>query len=185
MSKPQLSLALLSGGGILLEIALTRLFSTLFFPPYVFAIISVAVLGIGLGAALATARPAWRRPSRSRLYLTAAGYSTLILLLTVVWTAAVDWRGALLVLVLLPYLFIGLALATKYTALILLPPLVIGGISRIGLDREGQPLVLYCACTPGNRYAVPGPTVNVQISLENTVFHKNRFLRLVSLVIHI
>ncbi|MFC1529627.1 glycoside hydrolase family protein [Gemmatimonadota bacterium] len=33
------------------------------------------------------------------------------------------------------------------------------------LDRQGQPLVLYCACTPGNGYAVPGPTVNVQISL--------------------
>ena len=116
MTKAQLSLALLSGGGLLLEIALTRLLSTLFFPPYVFAIISVAVLGIGVGAALATVRPAWRRPERSPFYLAGAGYGTLVLLLIVVWTAAVDWRGALLSLVLLPYLFVGLALATIFSA---------------------------------------------------------------------
>ena len=95
MTKLQISLALLSGSGILLEIALTRLFSTLFFPPYVFAIISVAVLGIGLGAALATARPVWRRPSRIPFYLAATGYSALILVLTVVWTTSIDWAGAL------------------------------------------------------------------------------------------
>ena len=35
------------------------------------------------------------------------------------------------------------------------------------LDRQGQPLVLYCACTPGNGYVMPGPTVNVQISLRS------------------
>lgn len=34
------------------------------------------------------------------------------------------------------------------------------------VDRRGQPLVLYCACMPGNGYAVPGHTVNVQISLS-------------------
>ncbi len=111
-----LSLALLSGGGISLEIALTRLFSTLFFPPYVFAVISIAVLGIGLGAAIATARPAWRRLDRLPLYLVLTGYTTLALLLAVVWTAAIDLHGALFVLVLLPYLFIGLALATIFSA---------------------------------------------------------------------
>jgi ABC-type dipeptide/oligopeptide/nickel transport system permease subunit len=42
-------LALLSSAGLILEISLTRLFSTLFYPPYVFAILSLAVLGIGLG----------------------------------------------------------------------------------------------------------------------------------------
>jgi hypothetical protein len=90
-------------------------FSTLYFPPYVFAIISTAVLGIGLGAALAAARPAWRQPTRSPFYLAASGYSCLILLLTTVWTASIDWPGVLLALVLLPYLFIGLALATIFS----------------------------------------------------------------------
>jgi len=111
-----LMLALLSGGGLFLEIALTRLFSTLFFPPYVFAIISVAVLGIGLGAAIATIRPAWRNSGRIPFYLSLAGYTTLALLLITVWTASIDLHGGLLVLVLLPYLFIGLTLATIFSA---------------------------------------------------------------------
>ena len=110
------SLALLSGGGIFLEIALTRLFSTLFFPPYVFAIISVAVLGIGLGAALATVRSAWRELSHLSLYLGLTGYTSLALLLVTIWTSSIDLHGGLLILVLLPYLFIGLALATLFSA---------------------------------------------------------------------
>ena len=115
-SRQQLSLALLSGSGIFLEIALTRLFSTLFYSPYVFAIISVAILGLGLGAALATGRAAWRQPRRLPLYLVLAGYASLILLLAAVWTASLDLRGGLLALVTLPYLFIGLALATLFSA---------------------------------------------------------------------
>ena len=115
-SRQQLSLALLSGSGIFLEIALTRLFSTLFYSPYVFAIISVAILGLGLGAALATGRAAWRLPRRLPLYLVLAGYASLILLLAAVWTASLDLRGGLLALVTLPYLFIGLALATLFSA---------------------------------------------------------------------
>ncbi|MDX1519995.1 MAG: hypothetical protein R3264_00030 [Anaerolineae bacterium] len=110
------TLALLSGGGLFLEIALTRLFSTLFFPPSVFAIISVAVLGIGLGAALATAYPGWRNLNRLPLYLALTGYTTLALLLISVWTAAIDLYGGLFAVVLIPYLFIGLALATMFSA---------------------------------------------------------------------
>lgn len=115
-SRQQLGLALLSGSGIFLEIALTRLFSALFYAPYVFAVISVAILGLGLGAALATGRAAWRQPRRLPLYLVLAGYAGLILLLAAVWTASLDLRGGLLALVSLPYLFIGLALATLFSA---------------------------------------------------------------------
>lgn len=109
-------LLLLSGGGIFLEIALTRLFSTLFFPPYVFAIISLAILGIGLGAALATGRATWRSLRRLPLYLALAGCAVLMLLLTVVWTISIDLHGALLGLVILPYFFTGLALATIFSS---------------------------------------------------------------------
>jgi len=42
-------------------------------------------------------------------------------------------------------------------------------------DRGDQPLVLYCTCTPGNEYAVPGPTVNVQIALSPDVIAKELF----------
>jgi hypothetical protein len=114
--RHQFGLALLSGSGLFLEISLTRLFSTLFFAPYVFAILSVAVLGIGLGAALATARPTWRSPARLPLYLNLAGVSTLALLLTVVWTVSLDLRGGLLLLVLLPYLWVGLSLVSIFSA---------------------------------------------------------------------
>lgn len=109
-----LSLALLSGGGIFLEITLTRLFSTIFFPPAVFAIISLAVLGIGLGAALASWRPAWRRSGRLGLYLALAGFSTLALLLAVVWTVPLAGLGALLGLVVAPYFFVGLTLSAIF-----------------------------------------------------------------------
>lgn len=115
LRRQQLGLALLSGSGLFLEISLTRLFSTLFFAPYVFAILSVAVLGIGLGAALATVRPAWRSPARLPLYLSLAGLSTLLLLLTVVWTLGLDLRGGLLLLVLPPYLFVGLSLVIIFS----------------------------------------------------------------------
>ncbi|MCB0173262.1 MAG: hypothetical protein KDJ97_22245, partial [Anaerolineae bacterium] len=111
-----ITLALLSGGGLMLEIALTRFFSTLFFPPYVFAVISIAILGLGLGAALATVRPAWRQLTHVTLYLTLAGYAVILLLLVAVWTASINLNGVLLALVLLPYLFIGLALATIFSA---------------------------------------------------------------------
>ena len=111
-----LTLFLLSGTGIFLEITLTRLFSTLFYPPYVFAIISVAILGIGLGAALGTSQSGWRNPSRLPLYLLLAGSATLAVLLVTVWTASINMYGTLLAMVLLPYLFVGLALVTIFGA---------------------------------------------------------------------
>jgi hypothetical protein len=110
-----LSLALLSGGGLFLEIALTRLFSTLFYPPFVFAVISIAILGIGLGAALATGRPAWRHPARLVWHLVLAGLATVALLLAAVWIASVDVAWLLLALVVLPYFFLGLALTTFFS----------------------------------------------------------------------
>jgi len=132
------TLALLSGGSLFLEIALTRLFSTLFFPPTVFAIISIAVLGIGLGAALATWRPGWRESSQLPHYLVLAGAGALVLLVTVVWSATVDLLGALLGLVLLPYLFIGLALATIFSA----SPQASPGLYRADLVGAGLGAVL-------------------------------------------
>jgi len=110
------SLLLLSFASIFLEIALTRLFSTLFYPPYVFAIISLAVLGLGLGAALAAWRAPWRAAARLPLYLSLGGLLALALLLTAVFTASLDLHGGLLALVPLPYFWLGLGLATFFSA---------------------------------------------------------------------
>lgn len=107
---------MLSAGGLLLEISLTRLFSTLFYPPYVFAILSLAVLGIGLGAAAATWRPRWRRPAHLPLYLSMAAAASVVLTLFAVETAAINLQVPLLILLVTPYAFIGLALATFFSA---------------------------------------------------------------------
>ena len=109
-------LALLSGAGLVLEISLTRLFSTLFYPPYVFAILSLAVMGIGLGAAVVTWRAGWRRDDYVPVYAALAGLGTLVLVVFAVLTAARNLQIPLLVLVVLPYACIGLALATLFSA---------------------------------------------------------------------
>jgi hypothetical protein len=111
----QISVGLLSGSGLLLEIALTRLFSALFYPPYVFAVLSLAVLGLGLGAALATWRAPLRRQRLAPAYAALAGLSTVLLVVLAVRLASLDARALLILLVALPYLFIGLALATLFS----------------------------------------------------------------------
>jgi hypothetical protein len=116
MTKRLFTLAMLSAGGFLLEITLTRLFSTLFFPPYVFAVISLAILGIGLGAGAAAWRANLRREDFVPLYGIAAGISCLILVIFTVLTTAIDARPVLFILVTIPYACVGLAVATIFSA---------------------------------------------------------------------
>ncbi|MCB0161812.1 MAG: hypothetical protein KDD83_26925, partial [Caldilineaceae bacterium] len=72
--------ALLAAGGLMLEIGLTRLFSTLYYPPYVFVVLSLAVLGIGLGAGLVAWQPGLARAGLLPWY--AGGASVTALLVT-------------------------------------------------------------------------------------------------------
>ena len=83
-------LALFSGSSLYLEIALTRLLATIYYPPYVFAAISLAILGIGLGAALASWQTALRRETLISSYMGLAGLGGLILVAFAVLTAAYD-----------------------------------------------------------------------------------------------
>jgi hypothetical protein len=115
-SRRLLSLALLSASGLFLEITLTRLLSTLFYPPYVFAILSLALLGIGLGAAAATFWPRLRQQEQLPTYLAFSGVSTLFLVGFAILTASIDLRPLLVLLLLCPYLFIGLALVTLFSS---------------------------------------------------------------------
>ena len=68
-----LGTGVLSASALLLEIALTRLFSVLYFPPYVYFIISVSILGIGIGAALPALRPALASGSHLTRYCAGRG----------------------------------------------------------------------------------------------------------------
>lgn len=109
------AVALLSAAGLMLEVALTRLYATLFYPPTVFAVLSLAVLGIGLGAAAATLRPAWQARERASSYLALASLSALLMPLAAALLPP-SWRLALYLPLPLPYFFMGLALVAIFAA---------------------------------------------------------------------
>jgi len=106
---------LLSASALFLEIVLTRLFSLLYFPPYVFLILSFAILGIALGAALCALRPSLSSEPRLVLYSSGAGLSSLLLILFAALPAAQDLQIVLFILLLIPYLFVGLALSSLFS----------------------------------------------------------------------
>jgi hypothetical protein len=91
------------------------LLSTLYFPPYVFAVISLAILGIGLGAAVAS----WRTNLRSSAYLPVytllAGFSILVVFGFATLTASVNLQVLLFILIALPYCFVGIIFATIFS----------------------------------------------------------------------
>ena len=111
-----LGTAILSASALLLEIALTRLFSVIFFPPYVFLIISVAILGIGIGAAIAALRPALTQRIGLSLGSLAAAFSTILLLLFGVSGVATELNVILLILLALPYVCFGWVLSALFSA---------------------------------------------------------------------
>lgn len=115
MLKRLFSLFLLSGGGLALEICLTRLFAAVYFPPYVFAVLALAVLGIGLGAALGTLQPRLQREAQISRYMALAGLMALVIVIVFTLTASIDLSALLLALVIVPYALIGLALVALFS----------------------------------------------------------------------
>jgi len=105
---------LLSGGGLFLEVALTRLFSVLYYPPFVFAVLSLAVLGVGLGAAGAAWRAGLRRVALLPLYLVLTGGAFAALLAYAVLFGHAR-SAPILGLITLPYVFVGLAISTLFS----------------------------------------------------------------------
>lgn len=102
----------LGAGGLILEIALTRLFSVLLFYHYVFLVLAVALLGLGLGGALASLLP--DRATRGQEY--AAGAAALAALSTIAVTiVSARWLPSSMPLLhgavaLIPFLFVGIAM---------------------------------------------------------------------------
>lgn len=103
-----LSLTAFSAGALALEITLTRLLATLYYPPLIFAVLSLAVLGIGIGAALATTTPSLR--PQIPLWMTLAGASALVLTPVILLLSTVDLLPVLIASLGVPYVFVGLAL---------------------------------------------------------------------------
>jgi len=117
-----IAVALISLAALALEVVLTRLFSVLYFPPAVFAILSLAILGMGLGAALVTWRPRWQNPRNLAGYQAAAATAVIGIVAAAVLmgtgrTGDLPLQQAVLfVLVVLPYLFTGMSLTTIFSA---------------------------------------------------------------------
>lgn len=114
-SSIKLFIALLSAGGILLEITLTRVLSTLYYPPSVYAVLSLAILGIGLGAGLATASKRLRIIEALPIYAVLAGFSTFALIFAILLTSVTGNILVIGVVMLVPYISIGLAFATAFS----------------------------------------------------------------------
>lgn len=111
-SSQAFTVGMITLAGLMLEIGLTRLFSVLFFPPTVFAILSLAILEIGWGAALVLGISGGREAARAPLYLGLGGASVVVI--TAVSTIPA-LQLTLFGLVILPYLFIGMALTTIFS----------------------------------------------------------------------
>jgi hypothetical protein len=103
------SLSLLSGAGLCLEITLTRLLSVLYYPQVVFVVLSFAILGIGLGAAIAALRPTLRADHLIPYYMALAGIFSLVLIL------AHNLQTILFILLVLPFVCIGLTFASLFS----------------------------------------------------------------------
>ena len=96
LKKPLLFLAvaLTTFTGMVLEIALTRVLSILFFYNYVFVILSVAVLGMGLGAAVVhRQRKLWANGQLGWLALAAANGPPTGTWPRIPWTRRRRWPG--------------------------------------------------------------------------------------------
>ncbi|MDZ7704447.1 MAG: hypothetical protein U5L04_08210 [Trueperaceae bacterium] len=110
----RLGLGVLAVGGVWLELSLVRLLSALYFYNHVYLVLSLAVLGLGLGAALATRFARLRQTKHVGFYALLAALATLLLAALTLYAATTPWRLLPLALAVLPHLFAGLALATLF-----------------------------------------------------------------------
>lgn len=112
MSLRLFALGLFSAALLLIELGFTRLFATRYYPPFVFVILSVAILGLGVGAALVTVGATLRRPERLPRYTAGAALCTLLVIGAV---GIIEQTTLLLFLATLPFLCAGLVLATIFS----------------------------------------------------------------------
>lgn len=118
-------LGLTSASSILLEVALTRLYSAVLFYHYVFAVVSMAVAGLAGGAILShrlgLAEGTWQAFCRGQSRLTAVGAGSVAVALgVVVWIPAGETWGtyaAYFVPATLPFVFFGMVLSAWFRRL--------------------------------------------------------------------
>lgn len=110
-----LAVALLSLSALFLEVSLAHFLTVLYYPPAVYAVLTLAILGIGVGAALAAWYPTLRRVDRVHRYLFAAAVCVLLFIGSAV-SFVFPWvQNLLWFLVILPFLFTGLSFAALFS----------------------------------------------------------------------
>jgi len=105
---------LLAGSGLLLEIALTRVLSVLYYSPFVYVLLAVAVLGSGLGAAAAMLFPASRTATGASLAAVGGALATPLVTVLLLGLATTPAHAVALPLCAVPFAFLGHALATLF-----------------------------------------------------------------------
>lgn len=106
----RVGVALMAAGGLLLELSLLRVLSALYAHSYVYVILSIALLGNGLGAAMAIVRP----PQVLASWVIAAGAAAFLLAPLLPWAAVRGWVWLVVLLALIPYMCVGAAVATAF-----------------------------------------------------------------------
>ena len=117
MKLPRLLAAtfLLTAGSLLFEVALSRMLSLVHHSGYVFALLSAALLGVGLGAALAAMRADLRLERRLGDWAALAAVSALLLAVAINLPGPFRSQALQLLLVVPPFLFTGLALSSLFS----------------------------------------------------------------------
>lgn len=117
---PLIGLALFAGSLLFLEIGLTRLFATIYYPPTVFAVLSLGLMGIGIGAATSAWQSRWRSTEHLTLYASGSSFFGLLLIVTILYGHALSIPRPLdfamhMVLVLPPFTCAGLYFSTYFS----------------------------------------------------------------------
>ncbi|MEZ4662400.1 MAG: hypothetical protein R2911_33025 [Caldilineaceae bacterium] len=112
---PYAGIALLSASVLIIEIGLTRLVSVLYYPPLAFAILALAVLGIGVGAALAALRGDLRAVGRVPSYAVGGAISLVAILTLATAGLSSPLYPLFFALTIVPFACAGLALATLFS----------------------------------------------------------------------
>ncbi|MGJ3239802.1 MAG: hypothetical protein ACFE0Q_13915 [Anaerolineae bacterium] len=115
--RQYLSLAVFSASSLALEVTLTRLLSTLYYPPFIFVVLSLAVLGIALGAAWVVIEPYLRDEQRIPLWMMASSVGVLVQVIGLPYAATLDTPIITGLLLTLPYVGIGVTLAALFSVL--------------------------------------------------------------------
>lgn len=114
-SQKNYALGLLSAGSLLLEISLTKVLSSAYFPPYVFAVITLAIVGIGFGAGLSAWYGSLRSQDRVPLYVSLAGLAGILVVAALPMIVQFALQPVLFGFIIIPFIFIGLAISTIFS----------------------------------------------------------------------